>query len=81
MSIVKNYASDTKNEEVDKLGKDTIDVKLERLGSILKLTQNENHVPNQGNIQSYNNKLGMSDDTYLFRKERFEKYQSTMLQV
>ena len=42
--------------------------------------QNFGAFPKNDN-QSPHNKLGISETTYLFRKERFEKYQSTMFQV
>ena len=42
--------------------------------------QNFEALPKNDNQNIYD-KLGISETTYLFRKERFEKYQSTMFQV
>ena len=42
--------------------------------------QNFGAFPKNDN-QNIHDKLGISETTYLFRKERFEKYQSTMFQV
>ena len=48
----------------------------------LDMIQQENFgaLPKNDNQNIYD-KLGISETTYLFRRERFEKYQSTMFQV
>ena len=80
LSILISHGSKSERDIVDKLSGKNIDIKMKQLEDRM-LQQKQNGNIFQDNGQNFDNRLGISQDTYLYRKGRYEKYQSTMFQV